>query len=245
VQYAIYQGDIYILEVNPRASRTIPFVSKAIGVPLARLAARVAAGKTLRELDFTSERVPAHISVKESVFPFMRFAGVDTILGPEMKSTGEVMGIDQTFPMAFAKAELAAATDLPLSGQIFISVRDSDKPSLEPVARRLAGMGFGLVATSGTARDIQRFGIQCTAVNKVAEGGPNVLELMRDGRIAAVINTPDEEGTADSFLIRRAVLELRVPFFTTIAGAQAAIEAIAALRISPLNVRALQDYHRG
>jgi carbamoyl-phosphate synthase large subunit len=245
VQYAIYQGDVHILEVNPRASRTIPFVSKAIGVPLAKLAARVMGGKTLSELGFTSERVPAHVAVKESVFPFMRFAGVDTILGPEMKSTGEVMGIDQAFPMAFAKAELAAATDLPLSGLIFISVRNSDKPALEPVARGLAAMGFGLVATSGTARDIQRFGIECTAVNKVADGSPHVLDLMREGRIAAVINTPDEEGTADSFVIRRTALELRVPFFTTIAGAQAAIEAIAALKVNRPGARALQDYHRG
>jgi carbamoyl-phosphate synthase large subunit len=244
VQYAIYQGEVYILEVNPRASRTIPFVSKAIGVPLTKLAARIMGGKTLCELGFTSERVPAHVAVKESVFPFMRFAGVDTLLGPEMKSTGEVMGIDQSFPMAFAKAELAAATDLPQSGLIFISLRDSDKPSLEPVARGLAAMGFGLVGTGGTARDIQRFGIECTAVNKVTGGSPNVLELMRDGRIAAVINTPDEEGTADSFLIRRTALELRLPFFTTIAGAQAAIEAIAALRVNPLGARALQDYHR-
>ena len=245
VQYAIYQGNVYILEVNPRASRTIPFVSKAIGVPLAKLAARVMGGKTLRELGFISERVPAHVAVKESVFPFMRFAGVDTILGPEMKSTGEVMGIDQAFPMAFAKAELAASTDLPLSGLIFISVRDSDKPALEPVARGLAEMGFGLVATSGTARYIQLLGIECTAVNKVTDGSPHVLDLMRDGRIAAVINTPDEKGTADSFQIRRTALELRVPFFTTIAGAQAAIEAIAALKVNPLGARALQDYHHG
>ncbi len=245
VQYAIYQGAIYVLEVNPRASRTIPFVSKAIGVPLAKLAARVMGGKTLRELGFTSERVPAHVAVKESVFPFMRFAGVDTVLGPEMKSTGEVMGIDKTFALAFAKAELAAATDLPLKGLIFISVRDSDKPSLESLARSLAGMGFSLVATAGTARDIQRAGVDCTAVNKVTDGSPNVLDLMREGRIAAVINTPDEEGTADSFLIRRTALELRIPFFTTIAGAQAAAEAIAALQTTPLGARALQDYHCG
>ena len=245
VQYAIYRGEVYILEVNPRASRTIPFVSKAIGVPLAKFAARVMGGKTLRELDFMSERIPAHIAVKESVFPFMRFAGVDTVLGPEMKSTGEVMGIDQSFAMAFAKAELAAATDLPLSGLIFVSVRDSDKPSLEPLARGLATMGFGLVATGGTAREIQRLGIDCTAVSKVTDGSPNVLELMREGRIAAVINTPDEEGAADSFLIRRMALELRVPFFTTMAGAQAASEAIAAMRVNPFDVRALQDYDHG
>ena len=245
VQYAIYRGEIYILEVNPRASRTIPFVSKAIGVPLAKLAARVMGGKSLRELGFTAVRVPSHVAVKESVFPFMRFAGVDTLLGPEMKSTGEVMGIDQSFPMAFAKAELAAATDLPLSGLIFISVRDSDKPALGPLVRGLATMGFGIAATAGTARDIRKLGIECTAVNKVTEGQPNVLDLICEGRIAAVINTPDEEGTADSFLIRRTALERRVPFFTTVAGGQAAIEAIAALRLNRLGVRALQDYHRG
>jgi carbamoyl-phosphate synthase large subunit len=244
IQYAMYQDEVYILEVNPRASRTIPFVSKAIGVPLAKLAARVMAGKTLDELGFTTECVPKHVAVKESVFPFMRFAGVDTLLGPEMKSTGEVMGIDQSFAIAFAKAELGAATDLPLSGSIFVSVRDSDKPLLEPVARSLTSMGFGLVATGGTARDLQRIGIDCLSVNKVTDGSPHVLDLMRDGRIAAVINTPDEEGTADSFLIRRAALELRVPFFTTIAGAQAAVEAIAALKVSPLRPRCLQDYHR-
>jgi len=243
VQYAIHHGEVYILEVNPRASRTIPFVSKAIGVPLAKLAARVMAGKKLSELNFTTERVPRHVAVKESVFPFMRFPGVDTILGPEMKSTGEVMGLDRSFPIAFAKAQLAASTDLPLCGLVFISVRDSDKPLLKPVARELKTMGFELVATSGTSRDLQRVGIDCLSVNKVTDGSPHVLDLMREGRIAAVINTPDEEGTADSFLIRRAALELRLPYFTTMAGAEAAIEAIASLKASPLKARALQDYH--
>ncbi len=172
IQYAIYHGDIYILEVNPRASRTIPFVSKAIGVPLAKLAARVMAGAKLADLGFASERVPTHVAVKESVFPFMRFAGVDTILGPEMKSTGEVMGLDIPFAMAFAKAELSASTDLPLSGQVFLSVRDSDKPLLEPIARGLNSMNFELVATAGTARYIQSLGLSCAIVNKVAEGEP-------------------------------------------------------------------------
>jgi len=147
--------------------------------------------------------------------------------------------------MAFAKAELAAATDLPLSGEIFISVRDSDKPALGSIARELAQMGFSLIATTGTSRAIQGFGIDCTAVNKVPEGSPHVVDLMREGRIAAVINTPDDRGTADSFLIRRTALELRLPFFTTIAGALAAIEAIAALKLSPITPRALQDYHHG
>jgi carbamoyl-phosphate synthase large subunit len=243
VQYAIYHDEIYILEVNPRASRTIPFVSKAIGVPLAKLAARVMAGKKLTELGFTDERIPQHVAVKESVFPFVRFPGVDTLLGPEMKSTGEVMGIDVSFAAAFAKAELAAATDLPAAGLVFLSVRDEDKPSLEPIARGLASMGFELVATGGTARQINRLGIACAAVNKVAQGSPHVVDLMREGRVAMVINTPDQAGTSDSFSIRRTALELRLPFFTTMAGAGAAVEAIASLAVAPLGIRALQDYH--
>jgi carbamoyl-phosphate synthase large subunit len=243
VQYAIYENEIYILEVNPRASRTIPFVSKAIGVPLAKLAARVMAGKKLTELGFTTERIPQHVAVKESVFPFVRFPGVDTLLGPEMKSTGEVMGIDVTFAAAFAKAELAASTDLPTSGLIFLSVRDEDKPALEPIARDLAAMGFELVATGGTARHIERLGIKCESVNKVADGSPHVVDLMRGGRVALVINTPDAEGTSDSFSIRRTALELRLPFCTTMAGASATVEAIASLKASPLGIRALQDYH--
>ena len=243
VQYAIYRGEIYILEVNPRASRTIPFVSKTIGVPLAKLAARVMAGKKLAELGFTAERIPTHVAVKESVFPFVRFPGVDTLLGPEMKSTGEVMGIDVSFAAAFAKAELAASTDLPAAGLVFLSVRDEDKPSLEPIARGLASMGFDLVATGGTARQLNRLGIECAAVNKVAQGSPHVVDLMRESRVAMVINTPDQAGTSDSFSIRRTALELRLPFFTTMAGAGAAVEAIASLKASALGIRALQDYH--
>jgi carbamoyl-phosphate synthase large subunit len=242
VQYAIYRGEVYILEVNPRASRTIPFVSKAIGIPLAKLAARVMAGATLAQLGFTAERNPSHVAVKESVFPFVRFPGVDTILGPEMKSTGEVMGIDTSFAIAFAKAELAASTDLPPTGRVFISVRDADKPLLGPIASGLAAMGYDLVATAGTARAIQGLGLSCAVVNKVVQGSPHVLDLMRHNQIAIVINTPDQAGTADSFSIRRTALETRLPFFTTMAGAQAAVEALAALRASPLTVRALQDY---
>jgi carbamoyl-phosphate synthase large subunit len=243
VQYAIFHDAIYILEVNPRASRTIPFVSKAIGVPLAKLAARVMAGAKLADLGFALERVPAHVAVKESVFPFARFAGVDTLLGPEMKSTGEVMGIDTSFAAAFAKAELAAATILPTVGTIFISVRDADKPLLEPIVRGLATLGFCLVATGGTARYIERLGLPCETINKVAQGSPHIVDLMRANRIAAVINTPDEQGTADSFSIRRTALELRLAFFTTMAGAQAAVEAMTALKLRGLEVRALQDYH--
>ena len=244
VQYAIFENAVYILEVNPRASRTIPFVSKTIGLPLAKLAARVMAGRKLVDLGYDRERVPAHVAVKEAVFPFARFQGVDTLLGPEMKSTGEVMGLDTSFAAAFAKAQLAASTVLPLAGQVFISVRDADKPLLEPIARGLATMGFTLVATGGTARHIQRLGLACAAVNKVAQGGPHVLDLMRANQIAVVINTPDAAGTADSFSIRRTALELRLPFFTTMAGAQAAVEAIATLQSGEPVPRALQDYHR-
>ncbi|MGH7948000.1 MAG: carbamoyl-phosphate synthase large subunit, partial [Candidatus Binataceae bacterium] len=234
----------YILEVNPRASRTIPFVSKAIGVPLAKFAALVMAGTKLDELGFTTERIPAHVSVKESVFPFARFPGVDTILGPEMKSTGEVMGIDTSFPLAFAKAELAASTDLPLSGRVFLSVRDADKPQLAPIAKGFHEMGYQLIATGGTARHIESLGIACERINKVLEGNPHIVDAMQQGRITIVVNTPDATGTADSFSIRRTALELRLPYFTTMAGASAVVDAVRALRAGPLEVRALQDYHR-
>jgi carbamoyl-phosphate synthase large subunit len=243
VQYAIHRGEVYILEVNPRASRTIPFVSKAIGVPLAKLAALVMTGKGLHELGFTIERVPEHVAVKESVFPFARFPGVDTVLGPEMRSTGEVMGIDMSFPMAFAKAELAASTDLPLAGTAFISVRDTDKSALEPIARLLIASGLDLVATSGNARLLARSGIPCRVVNKVGQGSPHIVDLMRAGGVAMVINTPDQFGEKDSFSIRRTALEMRLPYFTTIAAAEAAAQAIAALRNSGPGVRALQDYY--
>ncbi len=244
VQYAIADGEVYILEVNPRASRTIPFVSKAIGVPLAKLAARVISGKKLGEMGFVREIVPRHVSVKESVFPFVRFPGVDTILGPEMKSTGEVMGIDYSFPMAFAKAELAAATELPLEGTVFLSVRDADKSGLRPIAQGLSAMGFDLVATSGTAEVISRMNIRCARVNKVGEGSPHVVDIMRQGKIAIVINTPDVVGTEDSFSIRRTALELRIPFFTTLPGAEAAVEALAALKGRAPGIHALQDYSK-
>jgi len=243
IQYAIYGGEVFILEVNPRASRTIPFVSKAIGVPLAKYAALVMAGKKLREIGFTTERVPTHVAVKESVFPFGKFPGVDTILGPEMKSTGEVMGIDTTFAMAFAKAELAAASNLPDGGLVFISIRDEDKRYLEPIARGLAAMGFDLIATRGTANHIRNLGLKCERVNKVLEGSPHIVDAMKDGRVAMVVNTPDASGTKDSFSIRRTALELRLPYFTTMAGAKAAVEGIFALKHEPFEVRALQDYH--
>ena len=243
VQYAIFENEIYILEVNPRASRTIPFVSKAIGVPLAKLAALAMAGRKLEELGFTNEIVPAHISVKESVFPFARFIGVDTMLGPEMKSTGEVMGIDSNFAMAFAKAELAASTVLPNSGNVFVSVRDEDKRELDQIAHGLHEMGFKVIATGGTARHIRKLGIPCSEINKVAQGSPHIVDAMKAHEIAMVINTPDAAGTADSFSIRRTALDLRLPFCTTMVGAKAAVEGIRALKTQPFQVKALQDYH--
>jgi len=246
VQYAVQRRQVYILEVNPRASRTVPFVSKAIGVPLAKIAARVMAGKTLAELGFTREIVPPHVSVKEAVFPFLKFPGVDTVLGPEMKSTGEVMGIGDSFGQAFAKAELAAGTVLPQTGTVFISVRPEDRADAVPVARRLRDLGFTILATRGTAAEIAAAGIAVEVVNKVFEGSPHVVDALEAGEIALVVNTPqpDAQSLRDSFSIRRTALERKIPYFTTIAGAQAAAEGIAVLRRGALTVKPLQEYHR-
>jgi carbamoyl-phosphate synthase large subunit len=243
VQFAVKGEDIYILEVNPRASRTVPFVSKATGVPLAKLAARIMVGKKLSELGLVKEVLPSHISVKESVFPFNKFPGVDTLLGPEMKSTGEVMGIDATFGIAYAKSQIAAGTRLPRSGKVFISVRDEDKEPVTPIARRLAGLGFQIVATRGTADYFQKHGIPSETVKKVQEGSPNVAEAIKKGEIAMVINTPrDAHSHADSFLLRRNAVDYQVPYFTTIAGADAAAEGIDLLKQRELEVKPLQDY---
>ena len=246
VQYAVQGRRVYILEVNPRASRTVPFVSKAIGVPLAKIAARVMAGKTLAELGFTREVVPPHVSVKEAVFPFLKFPGVDTLLGPEMKSTGEVMGIGPSFGVAFAKAEVAAGTVLPRSGTAFVSVRDEDRDGAIVAARRLHELGFRIVATTGTAGALTRAGIPAETVNKVFEGSPHVVDALENGTIGLVINTPrpDPHSLRDSFSIRRTALERKIPYFTTIAGAIAAAEAIGAMAAGPLGVKAVQDYHR-
>jgi carbamoyl-phosphate synthase large subunit len=245
IQFAIQNGVVYVLEVNPRASRTVPFVSKAIGAPLAKIAARVMAGKTLREIGFTKEIIPAHICVKEAVFPFIKFPGVDTVLGPEMKSTGEVMGIDASFPLAFAKSQIAAGTLLPVQGTALLSVRDADKTAALPIARLLRESGFSLMATAGTATFLSNAGIAVKTVNKVAEGSPHVVDAIRAGKVALVINTIDgARSFADSFSIRRTALECRVPYCTTIAGARAAAEGIAQLRKGLLNVKPLQEYHK-
>ncbi|MEK6602458.1 MAG: carbamoyl-phosphate synthase large subunit, partial [Candidatus Binatota bacterium] len=224
VQFAVKGRDVYVLEVNPRASRTVPFVSKAIGVPLAKLAARVMVGKKLADLGLTAEVLPRHISVKESVFPFNKFPGVDTLLGPEMKSTGEVMGMDSSFGLAYAKAQLGAGMRLPDRGKVFISVRDEDKQSVAPIAGRLHRIGFQIVATRGTAAYFQNRGVSAEVVNKVQEGSPHIAEAIKDGEIAMVINTPtDAHSHADSYHIRREALDYQVPYFTTIAGADAAV----------------------
>jgi carbamoyl-phosphate synthase large subunit len=244
VQFAIQRNEVFILEVNPRASRTVPFVSKAIGVPLAKLAARVMVGEKLDQLGFTEEIIPTHVSVKEAVFPFAKFTGVDTLLGPEMKSTGEVMGIDASFGVAFAKAQLAAGTILPLGGTAFLSLPDEDKTGLLPVAQRLVSCGFKLVATSGTAQFLSSHGVPVEPVRKVHEGSPHIVDAIRAGQIHMVINTPRGSGAhQDSFPIRRSALECRVPYFTTVAGALAAAEGIQFLQQDALSVTPLQDYH--
>ena len=232
VQFAIQDGDVYVLEVNPRASRTVPFVSKVTGLPLAKVAARVMAGQTLANQDVKREIVPPYYCVKEAVFPFVKFPGVDTILGPEMKSTGEVMGVGESFGEAFVKSQLAAGVRLPESGVAFISVRDQDKPRAVEVARGLIELGFSIVATRGTAAAMQEAGLQVRVVNKITEGRPHIVDMMKNGEIALVINTVEERrnAIADSRLIRTNSLTCGVTFFTTIAGASAAVEGLKYLR---------------
>ena len=247
IQFAVKNGDVYVLEVNPRASRTIPFVSKAIGVPLAKLAARVMAGKTLQEVGFTKEREIKHIALKEAVFPFIKFPGVDTILGPEMKSTGEVMGIDLTFGRAFAKSQLSVgpAGSLPTSGTVFISVKDKDKPAAIQLAKALHELGFAILATRGTADAIRASGIPVEVVLKVIEGRPHVVDYIKSGTVQLLINTTmGKNSIRDSYDIRRAALVYNVPYCTTIPGAFAATHGIKALLDGPLAINSLQEYHQ-
>jgi carbamoyl-phosphate synthase large subunit len=243
VQFAVKDGDIYILEVNPRASRTVPFVSKATGRPLAKLAARIMSGRTLQELGITEEIEPSHIAVKESVFPFVKFPGVDTILGPEMKSTGEVMGIDENFARAFAKAQLGAGVKLPISGTVFISVRDADKKHIVSLAKKLYDNNFKLVATRGTAAFLQERGIPVKVVNKVQEGRPHIVDSIKNNEICMVINTTQGAlAVADSFSIRRNTLVNNIAYYTTVAGARAAAYGIIAVAGEELDVKPLQEY---
>jgi carbamoyl-phosphate synthase large subunit len=224
VQFAIQDGLVYVLEVNPRASRTVPFVSKATGRPLAKIAARCMVGQSLASQGVSGEITPPYFSVKEAVFPFIKFPGVDTILGPEMKSTGEVMGVGESFAEAFVKSQLAAGVNLPESGKVFISVRDSDKPKVVEIAQILHGLDFTLIATRGTAKALKDAGMPVTIVNKVFEGQPHILDMLKNDEIALVINTVVEKRSAirDSYAIRREALLDRVAYFTTIAGAKAA-----------------------
>ncbi|MEI7712614.1 MAG: carbamoyl-phosphate synthase large subunit [Rhodospirillales bacterium] len=245
VQYAIQDDTIYVLEVNPRASRTVPFVAKATGVPVAKIGARVMAGAKLAEFNLDDSSIAPHVAVKEAVFPFARFPGVDTILGPEMRSTGEVMGLDSSFERAFAKAQLGAGVILPEKGSVFLSVKDSDKKGLPGLARRLTDMGFTIVATRGTAACIKKAGLPVTLVNKVLEGRPHCVDAIKSGEIQLVINTASTpQSVADSFTIRRGALTQGIPHYTTFAGARAAVHAIAALRAGTLEVAPLQSYFR-
>jgi len=245
VQFAIKDGEIFVLEVNPRASRTVPFVAKATGTPIAKIAARVMAGEKLADFTLTGP-FPPHTAVKEAVFPFARFPGVDVLLGPEMKSTGEVMGLDVDFARAFAKSQLGAGTRLPAGGTVFISVRDRDKTGLVPVARRLIEMGFRILATEGTAQHFAAVGVACTRINKVLEGPPHIVDAMIDRDVQLVINTTEgSQALSDSFSLRRTALTHNIPYYTTVSGARAAVEAIAALRSGRLDVAPLQSYLRG
>jgi len=247
VQYAVKEGELYVIEVNPRASRTVPFVSKAIGKPLAKLAALVMAGKSLDELGFCEEIVPEYFSVKEAVFPFVKFPGVDTLLGPEMKSTGEVMGIDSDFGRAFAKAQIQAGNPLPESGCVLVSTRQSDRPGLAEAVGRLVGEGFRVMATPGTADSLEAAGIEVEVVNRVRDGSPHTVDAIASGRVDLVINTVDHdpESVKASFEIRRVALQRGVPYCTTLAAAQASAAAIVAQRRRSIGVRSLQEIHAG
>ena len=246
VQFAVKSEDgkmvVYVLEVNPRASRTVPFVAKATGVPIAKLAAKVMAGMTLRELGVTAEPIPKRVSVKESVFPFRKFAGVDIVLGPEMRSTGEVMGVSDSFAIAFAKSQLAAGVVLPTSGNIFVSINSRHKDGIPELAKQLHELGFTLLATPGTARIIEASGIPVTSVKKIAEGSPNLIDYLKNGEVSLIVNTPSGKGArTDEGRIRAAAVQNGVPCSTTMAAASAAIKAMQALRTEELTVEALQD----
>ena len=244
VQFAVKGEDVYVLEVNPRASRTVPFVSKAIGVSLAKLAAKVMVGQTLRELGFTEEKIPKHYSVKEAVFPFLRYQGVDISLGPEMKSTGEVMGMDADLGLAYAKSQMAAPPPLPQKGKVFISVKDTDKDAIILVAREFIQLGFEIIATSGTAAALAKAKLKVTKVFKLREGRPNVLDRIKNGDINFIINTPSGKiPREDEVMIRNAALAKKIPIMTTVRAAQASANGIRSLQTNKIHVRSLQEYH--
>jgi len=244
VQYAVKGDSVYVLEVNPRASRTVPFVSKAIGVPLAKLAAKIMAGKRLKDLGFTEEAWPKYWAVKESVFPFNRFHGQDILLSPEMRSTGEVMGLDADLGIAYAKSQMAAGAPLPMSGRLFISVSDAHKKEVAAVARQFVDLGFGIIATSGTAAVLEAAGLKVERVAKLSEGRPNAQDLLKNREIQLVINTPaGQTPRADEVKIRTTAVYTSTPIMTTLSGAKAAALGIAALKKSGYGVKTLQEYH--
>ena len=244
IQFAVKDNEIFILEVNPRGSRTVPYVSKATGVPLAKIAAKVIMGKTLKELGFDKEKEIRHVAVKEAVFPFDRFPGVDTILGPEMKSTGEVMGIDEDFGLAYAKAQMASHNTIPTSGKIFISVKDKDKEQTVELSRKLSALGFQLIATRGTAKYLADNGIAVDIINKVMEGRPNVVDLIKNREVSFIINTvTGSHAQKDSLFIRRDSLQFNIPYTTTISGARAVVMAIEMLQKKELGIKSIQEYH--
>jgi carbamoyl-phosphate synthase large subunit len=243
VQYAIKDGQVYVIEVNPRASRTVPFVAKAIGVPLAKLATKCMAGRKLKDLGFTQEILPRHFSIKKPVFPFNKFPGADTLLAPEMRSTGEVMGIDANFGRAMAKAQAGASQKLPLGGKVFISVKNRDKARIPPIAQRLHELGFTIVATGGTAKALEGAGVPVQKVNKIQEGRPNVLDMIINGEVGLLINTPSgKDPRTDEAAMRKRAIMKGVPTLTTISAADAAVRAIASIKGSEETVRALQEY---
>jgi carbamoyl-phosphate synthase large subunit len=244
VQYAIKDGTVYVLEVNPRASRTVPFVAKATGVPLARLAAKVMVGRSLADLGFVDEPRLNGRFVKASVFPFTKFPGDDPVLGPEMRSTGEVMGIADDFGAAFAKASYGAGLKLPLDGTAFVTVNDRDKAQLLPIARALNETGFSLVATSGTAAFLKANGLPCAHVFKVLEGRPNAVDLMKNGEVQLVINTPlGKDSYFDEMALRMTATQRGIPLITTLSGGYAMVEAIRSLKLGALSVRSLQEIY--
>ena len=233
---------VYVIEVNPRASRTVPFVAKATGVAIAKIGARVMAGERLADFGLEEKRI-THVAVKEAVFPFARFPGVDVLLGPEMKSTGEVMGLDSDFGRAFAKSQIASGTRLPDAGTVFISVRDRDKPAMVPLGVDLVKMGFELIATTGTAAYLEAQGLEVRRIHKVREGRPHLVDAISDGEIALILNTTEgAQAIEDSYSLRRAALTRHVPYYTTVAGSRAVVLAIAALRRGALEVAPLQSY---
>jgi carbamoyl-phosphate synthase large subunit len=245
VQYAIKDGEIYVLEVNPRASRTVPFVAKVIGLPIAKIASRIMAGESLKSFDL-KQRPYQHRAVKEAVFPFARFPGVDTVLGPEMKSTGEVMGLDRSFEIAFAKSQFGSGTNLPRSGTVFVSVRDADKTRILPSVKLLASLGFKIIATSGTQRYLAEEGVPADKINKVLEGRPHIVDAIKNGGVQLVFNTTEgATALADSRSLRHAALLHKVPYYTTLSGAVAAAQGIKAYLGGDLEVRALQNYYQG